>query len=578
MSSLRNRPSLLGARPVIIVKYYSSFHFYYLFLKLFIYKIRSEWTFKSKHTRKLIHILQATSFPEYQMSSSSNHRSKQQHKQQNQQSSGSGQAGSRKGKAQSVARNQTRRNKQTDRSCDVRSSSSRSGCDNPTWQAQTRRPPAYLNDIAKQIVSPFGALDIVPSPNLAARQVICKRFTRVIDFVPELDHFSAYMSPDLYLPGLVTSNEVVLIPAVLGPLTFSGTGGTYGTDAVQFAGSAKLRGVFASSIEKAAMHVEPITDSAALTYDGFNITTIAGNGSDMGVNVYNKGSQMCRLQLYKRLVGGIWTLVGSLFVPPAGISYAAFTLGASNAIAFRVTSLGEGLIDADFSFASAQATTGGGLGFAPAFEKQIIENSIQSGRVISMSMKITNTSNALSRGGNISIGRVPAVTNAFLAHGDITSSISRLPPNRKYQDLAADGGFAFWMPEEEDEWAFDSLTNKVDTYRNSTFLLAHLEGLVAGSSSFRLSFAWVVEFYSPSQIFTLMETPKWDDNWAEMVRLLVHMDAACCNPASADLVKRLYDNGQQYLQRARAHYNMNKSTYDGLFSILKDLAPALMGA
>jgi hypothetical protein len=383
---------------------------------------------------------------------------------------------------------------------------------------------------------------------------------------PVSGQFSVVMSPDLFMPGFVTNSLATVIPVAPGRLDLSAR---Y-TEQLAVAAPGNhgvFEGKFSSAADSLLAKTAQITDGIGTTREGFNFVST----STLNWLLTNKTSHTVSCDLWFLVTGtNLWTLQASVSIlsqfmtsGASGTNITAVSVG--NFTGIEVSNLHKGSFSLELTSGTAQHTSAAEIAFAPAFAKRIDQLKITDGRVISMSMKITNTSSALSRGGNISIGRVPS---SFNPYSNISLAMSRLPSNRRYQDAAETGGYAFWLPEQTDEWDFDSIERKKAAYLDANYLLAHVNGLPAGAS-FRLTFAWSVEFYTESEDYTKLDCPVTSPTWNEVQRLLMQMDAACCNPESASIFKRFLNSGVRSIQGARDHYYANQETYDQLLALAK---------
>lgn len=422
--------------------------------------------------------------------------------------------------------------------------------------------------LANQIIAPAVCQDDISStPNVCPRLVVPRRYRRVLDFtVPASGKFSVIMSPNLFMPGYVTGGAASVIPSGA-PAKLFYSAKSLTESAVS--NTVNLYGKFSAAAgQELLVKSSSITDTAAVSMRGVYVDTTGPTT----YNIFNNDKVYFHTVQIWGIVSatGLWTsLVGDLVLNP-GV-FRQFTSGTLvDAVSVKV--MDDNVIaldDLEFSFqTTGQHTSVAGESFAPAFEQQISGIHVSEGRVISMAMKITNTSQMLQKGGNISIGRVPHDFDPF---NSVSLNMSRLPENRRHQDAAEFGGYVFWMPEQDDEWTFDSVRNKVETYQEADYLCAHLESLTP-ASSFRLTFAWVVEFYTISENFPKVITPNADDDWREVQRLLVQMDAACCNPESAGMFKRFLDSGVQTVKRVQSHYQRNQRLYNDLMKLAQHIA------
>lgn len=439
-----------------------------------------------------------------------------------------------------------------------------------------------LREVAHQIIDPGNVVEVRNTPCPSTAYVTAKRFTRIVDYqLNGLDNsFSIMMSPNLLMPGLITSGEDGVYPPQAAGLTYIGKLNCTGSNAAVNPGNVTSTGFFHS--EGFAQHgslTHPITDSAGLTYTGFLLTGPAvGDGGGFSCDFDNNTLNEIRIQCFYKVPAGIWTSMISAAIPGKGSAYVNTTLPAHSAIAWRCLSPSaeQNIVDVKMGLRVSQLTTRKGIDFAPAFTKQLIDKEVSTGRVISMRFTATNTSNLLGRSGNVTAARVPPYFNPFNSSVGIANNASRLPPNRVYTGPAEHGCSVFWMPEQLDEWSVDNIYIQENIYQDSSFLLAHFGGLTA-ESSFRIKFSWLVEFYTPTQLFGPSLTPDWSPEWEEVCRLLVALDAATCNPDSAGMFERFLRSGQGYLRQAKDHYNMHQGSYAKLYQLLQTLGPLLAG-
>jgi len=451
-----------------------------------------------------------------------------------------------------------------------RVASARSGVLNP-----------YLATIAHQIIDPGNAVEIVNTPCPNSAYVVAKRFTRVVDYALPAgqSQFSIFMSPNLSMPGFITNTGSTVFPAVSSTLSYTGTLSCVGSTSPVGASDVKAYGQFTSTTsETVLVHTVQVIDAALVAYPGYLLAGPGGIAAEFACTYQNDSEQEIRIQAVLRTPAGNWAGMGAVVVPAGSIAYHNLNMAAFSGFAWRclTPNVAAQTIKVFAGFRQAQLTTTNGIDFAPAFAKQILDNDISLGRVLSLRFTATNTSNALSLGGNASCARVPPLFNPFDHVGDLPTSMSRLPPNRVYQGAASTGCSCFWMPEQLDEWTVDNVQSKIRSYSESSFLLGHLSGLPDGAS-FRIKFSWLVEFYTPTQLFSPSETPGWSPQWEEVMHLLVALDAATCNPDSSGMFDRFLNNGRKYLSRAKQHYSMHQDTYGKLYQLLQTLGPLMLG-
>jgi hypothetical protein len=271
--------------------------------------------------------------------------------------------------------------------------------------------------------------------------------------------------------------------------------------------------------------------------------------------------------------GGAW--VERANVPmTAGASYnVPAQSGAIDAVGFSVESNGsttELEIMAELSMSEALFTGAAFTALGTAFEQQIHDQNIQWGKVQSMSCLVQNTSADIYKSGNISAGRVPHKFNIF---GNVTSNMAALPRNRVYQGPAANGAYAFWVPSQDDEYAIDQLDHKLAAYKESNYLLFKIDGWLDGSA-LRVQFDWIVEFYTPNQLFEKELCPPMTDEFRMLLFFVLSADAAMCNPEHSKILSALFSRGKGYFDAAKSHYTKHKALYDTLGSLALRAAEA----
>lgn len=426
------------------------------------------------------------------------------------------------------------------------------------------------DNIVRQLISPATCDDhIYPTPNPGGVvPVVPRRYRRVVDVVPTSTKFSVLMSPNLFLPGMITRDELTTVPSAgTGPFTIS-CPREKSTVAAIFKMDAT------AMVKTANQEVGPIFKLTKQPLAGPNYYHIPISACDVTNQMHMIFHNTSKNEIQKVRFGwglaGAYTFFGAEQSVLTGESVKFSYLGKIDDIVIKADVLasligdGKSSFQFDVTMSNAQFEAEAGVHFAPAFSRQIGELDIANGRVLGMSMKITNTSHALNKGGNISIGRVPSYSDFFTGQSEMMST---LPANRVYQNCLAEGGNVFWFPEQNDEWVFDSIEKKRQSYSDANVLLAHCDGYTVGAS-FRVTFGWTVEFYTTSQNFPKVPTPPWNNEFEIITSLISHMDAAGCNPESSNIFHRYLQSGRDYLKHAVEHLDMNKETYSALLSFL----------
>lgn len=383
--------------------------------------------------------------------------------------------------------------------------------------------------------------------------------------------FTCVMRPDLTSPGFISSAAAILMPAAAGllSLSFDARGDSSGACDLK----AGLKGTATGASEEQAMiKLEAITDTTPTTHQGFYLTPGPATAASM-TYVFQ---ETCTIQMYTKAAGA-WAIAAlrsgtkgdTVSVPlpiPANTSAVAWSYTAGPLLSTPS-------VRVSIAFDSAQLTSTAASTLAPAFSKFILESQITHGRVISMSLLATNTSPELARGGNINAARVPHTQNVF---SNIPSDIALLPSNRRWQREASTGAYVWWMPSQIDELEPDAIDRMSVNYREADFLMVNVAGWGAGgnTSTFRLQFDWLVEFYTPSQLFEKIQTPPMTREFEALYHALLELDAATCNPGHMDLLRDLFTSGVEKAKAAYAFYKEHEAAFNSAATIIAALAAA----
>jgi len=429
----------------------------------------------------------------------------------------------------------------------------------------------YLRQLCTQFLTPIASAGrpLEVSPASYPSQVCARHLHKVVDVstaTPAFANgFTAVMSPDLYMPGSVSAPANALILSA-GPGLVSLAGRAH----ARADGSGRWHAKFSSNTEEAFLSARPITDSGGVSHLGFNLTPAALQVLSVGLTNKSGTGKPAHMIIYSKVAGAAWTILEDSTMTPSSGAFFERTLPAnSDAIAFAGADVvDEIVILVGMCLKAGQFSALADAALLPGFSRFVIDNEVTYGRVLAMSLLATNTSPELSNGGNISIGRVPREFDLF---SGIVDQMSSLPDNRRYQGPANTGGYVTWLPSQWDEYEIDSLANKREAYSESEYLVCRVDGWAppAGSvSSFRLQFDWIVEFYTPNQIFEKEITPPLSEEFRALYYMMLALPAATCNPEHEKLLRSLLANGQSVLRRGVQFYGKHKSTIDGLTKLI----------
>jgi len=440
---------------------------------------------------------------------------------------------------------------------------------------QRSRLSPYLEKIGQQFLLPGSGsgTDLEVSPASYPQQVCVRHLHKEVDVTSvELpDGFSVVMRPDLLAPGFITSQVALFIPgAGSGPLEAQG-------QLIGLSNGSNINegfGRFTDNTDTQVLgELVPITDSVGTTYYGFVLTP--SGACTLALDVIKRSLSPCIFSVYSKIAGGPWTLVNPAVGLPQHnvVNLDGALLANANAIAFAVTGQSDEF-SAKFSmaFTNAQAVIQAVNGFAPSFDTFIIDNGITVGRVISMSMLAQNTSPDIANGGNINAGRVPYDFHPF--GDDTVDELSGLPTNRRYQGRAAMGGYVNWMPSQYDEFEPDFIGEKANALASAEYLYLEVDGWGGGAltSSFKIHFDWIVEFYTPNQIFEKVLTPPRTPDFDMLFHTLLLMPAATCNPSHEDGWTDYLKKAGRLVKKGYEFYDEHAALIDSVLLTLAELA------
>lgn len=417
----------------------------------------------------------------------------------------------------------------------------------------------------RQCVMPSVIDKSIVMPDPGGASVTSRHFSRVVS-VPAAafvnQQLSIVMTPNLTAPGYISSTPVS-IPAV-------------GTSAVALNGTFKFSP--ANTITKTLFTLSAIDgEGNTSTFPAFNVPTttapgvqIVQGGCDFFITIANTPNNPTSLILREYDAAGVG-LVDHPLTMAAGVVATRQTF--LNALTRWLGLIGVTGVDGvvlKFNAALSNAAIipqAGDPFLGVAFAQQIIDKDITVGRVVSMSVLAHNTSNALQLGGNVTAGRVP---HTFSPFDDVQTQIAKLPSNRKFQDVATDGAYTFWVPQILDEYFVDTIQFKAQQYADSEYILMKFEGMPVGAT-LMVQFDWIVEFYSPSQIWDKAPCPPLTPAFDALRYAVLQCDSSSANANHLELLKSLYGRGKKAVNQAMSHYSDNKEVYNGLASLLASL-------
>lgn len=427
---------------------------------------------------------------------------------------------------------------------------------------------------AKQMLLPISVDYPKVSPSNYPSQVCARRIHRVVDVSSATpayaNGFTVVMNPDLFAPGFISAQSAVTVPQVAG---ISCIEGILEDIPKSLVGDVVHGPVLITDTngEKTHYQLHRIEDAALDERVGINLVPGAHEVTQL---IHMKNGAPAKFETWYKVVGGNWVLSG--LATAIGLhedvqTYWVFPAN-TDAIGFRRTaSVVPCEIRLNLTFRNTQIIGTDQQAFAPAFEAFAIGSKVTHARLISMSCLATNTSPDIANGGNINAGRVPRSFNPF---GEVASDLAVLPPNRRLQGMASEGAFVTWMPSQFDEFEVDTLANKHLQLKDAEYIIIKVAGWnppAGTTASFRLQFDWIIEFYTPNQLFEKVITPPNTPEFEALYHLLLSMDAATCNPGHLDQLRSLIGSGLSGLSSGLEFYGKHKELINGIISLASTL-------
>jgi hypothetical protein len=180
--------------------------------------------------------------------------------------------------------------------------------------------------------------------------------------------------------------------------------------------------------------------------------------------------------------------------------------------------------------ANSMTVTGHGMSQFPMFEPHWIEDSkVSHYRIAAMSMLLTYTGNEYNNGGIIASARTRGV---YGYEQDPYSTIVKLTRNQ-YHGALREGAYSFWIPGDLSELDF---LGPGETPEAPTVLVA-AGNFDDPNGSLELTLTYVVEFYSPLQIFEQRVFPAMTDDFTMTWHYLATLESSTCNPKHVEMIK-----------------------------------------
>lgn len=451
--------------------------------------------------------------------------------------------------------------------------------------------PGQMAQYCKQIMLPGECSNSVLIPSLAETELCSRVLTK--EYVLNAANITAvtgesmiYVPPDLFSPAYVMSRDAALVPPVPGlPSFFS--------DDVRAAGgngTATVQGTlsFENTEDKNNRFLAPIQhiSVAGVWRSGYPITsTLLGQFTCVVRSTGGNSLSGWRLRIHFSN-GAAWNLLQTINVPAKGGDpvNAAVTVPLDGVfMAFTMeTAAGTQITDDSNRFSISAFWTQGQSQFSTAssplnlfhsVQQSALDLKITTGRVTAMSVLCTNVGPEINRRGTIYAARAtPSSILAGGAESTIAASFARLPANRSYSGDAKHGAYVWWLPDNKSLMDATSVHEYAKVAQGEEGLFIYMSGLDPLESSFRLKFKFVVDFYTPNQLFEKLLPPPSSEQWRRTLRALANSPAATCNPDHYELFRSILRKGFDTAQGVAGHYQEHKALYNSLFSLLAGLA------
>lgn len=421
-----------------------------------------------------------------------------------------------------------------------------------------------LAQMAMQLALPGKTTPLV-LPNSTPSQVCARTYRKVVDVSQATsNNLKVIMLPDLFSPGFVTTNSTVIVPTGAPAELY-----IKGTCKATPASAAAAPNFPAAPFQV----VSPSNSGVVICHDTDGASPFVGAGqygrgltgtfsaaSIITVVLTNSGNTPVSpvVSFFSR-AGAVNTLILSETLPQAkSVSFTHIVAaGGYSTLYWTIDSNSKDqTIDFAISATKAQLTSGATIGFAPAFDQQIIDNNISAGRVTAMSIFAQCTTAVQYNSGNINAGRVPYTFNPL---SDISGQMASLPKNRVYQGKFQDGAYVTWLPSQLEECEINEIPTMAEIYSKSEFLVVEIPNWVAGATA-RLEFTWSVEFYTPNQNYEKILTPPRSPDWNAVYYALLCCDAAHCNPEHENYAVEFVSKVKKAVQTAAAWYDKHQDT------------------
>lgn len=445
-----------------------------------------------------------------------------------------------------------------------------------SYESELARSYVLPGDVVTPLVAPSDA------PCLVTPRVIKKTYTSTSSNVSPEGNSVIVMDPHASSPAYILTSDPHFVPEAPGALSMvvedlhskgDGTRLTLSHAEIEAADESAVKAIPSPvTVAGVTYNCYPINfiTNGSIDYQitktkehsgGFFVNFVSTNGAAWGV----WSSPMVKTQNVSDTVTGSFTVtagdtgLGFFFTDESGTPIVDHNDIHVNIRASIATTIGQ---------RCQYYSTGAVASLFRKVPKKLIDLGVDTIRIKSMAMLISNVAAPLNQQGEIIVARVNR--DVLSRWADLETSLSQLPSNRFYQGPAAYGGYAWWMPDNVILNNPGNLRDYSQALLKEEVLVALIKGqpVAAGASSFRIQFAWNIEFFTSNQLFEKVRTPEMSARHASMLGRLAALPAASCNPEHENLFKSYMKKAADLAGSAYAHYGDNKVFYDTALKLL----------
>jgi hypothetical protein len=278
---------------------------------------------------------------------------------------------------------------------------------------------------------------------------------------------------------------------------------------------------------------------------------LVGGSSNPTVKIINKNNVSCYMKL-AFLVSDVWEYGAAAEVGPQDTSdisavpsddYTAIAILYTDSAGVRANPPTDFPFEALLTYSGYIAASGsaGSVGeFIP--DELADQGAIQNVRTTAISMLASPIGNWAAQAGRMVMARTLA-RNIFGSEtvADVMDAVEKLNENVWLDVPVTKGAFSWWMPDDSSSYAPHAYGQPAGGDEN----ILILAGRMGVDNSVRVTTTYVVEFYSPKQVFTKSFGPVLDGSYELAYRALLRLPAVSENEGHWELIRK----AREYLRR-----------------------------